>query len=74
MAILEHHPVSAHTCLLDVLLSDWSLSLSEGNGDESLTVAFLLGELEQLTCWISSGTQHEDQWNGLVQIVVDGRH
>jgi hypothetical protein len=74
MAVLEHDPVSILASLLDVFLSDRTLSLTKGNGNKSILILLLLGKLLQLTRWISSCAQHEDQWHGIVDVLIDHAH
>jgi hypothetical protein len=69
MAVLQHNPVSSLLALLDHLLGDWALALSQRNWLDNPLLG--LGEGAQGGKRVRSRAQDEDQRAGRVRVTVD---
>ena len=74
MAVLQEYPVTILLTCVDQLFSLGTWALTQGDHLESLCVIALLCKLDQSTCRIGTGTQHEDQWCLNISILVDYVH
>lgn len=78
VTVLEHDPIASHDSLLDQLVGNSSHTLTKGLELELVhTKASGLDELLDITLWIGTRTQNEDDWSlgsglGVDLVVVEG--
>mmetsp|Transcript_2537 Transcript_2537/g.7226 ORF Transcript_2537/g.7226 Transcript_2537/m.7226 type:complete len:201 (+) Transcript_2537:1437-2039(+) len=61
----ENHPVARSACLLDELVCDRALALSERDGVRARVVVSLRSEAQDGGHGVRSSGKHEDEWRGL---------